>query len=94
MTYRQLPSDPVGYAVDKVTGTVHTRYAPHAVGFARTRSATGVWAILGRDPVPCETCYGPGVPVRHFTADDLELLPPAPEPKKRRHRKMPEVQGS
>ena len=80
MTYRPLPIDPVGYAVDPKTGEVHTRWASHAVGLPRTRQATGVWAILGREPVPCRECYGPAVPVRHLNADDLELLPPEPEP--------------
>lgn len=87
--YRPLPADPVGYAVEPETGIVHRRYAAHAVGYPRTRLASGVWAIVGRDPIPCPECFGPAAPVHAITADDLELLPPTPAP--RWHRRRPPV---
>lgn len=68
-----LPPDPEGYAVDVDLGFVHARYAEHAVGLPRTRSAAGVAAMLSGGPVrPCSLCYPPPPP------------PPAPPRARRR----------
>ena len=54
----RIPLDPIGYAVNIGTGTIHTRYADHGNG-TRTRTTKGVLALLDGQPgKPCVTCYG------------------------------------
>ena len=55
----KLPADPVGYSVNRETGTVHTRYpGVHAGNVQRTRTARGVETLLdGRPMHVCRTCY-------------------------------------
>jgi hypothetical protein len=59
MTEPRIPLDPDGYAVNPVTGTVHTRYPKHDAGLHfRTRTVKGVLHYLaGREPIICATCY-------------------------------------
>ena len=53
-----IPTDPEGYAVDRVLHAVHRRYAVHAAGLARTRSVAGVLTLLaGAEPVVCRRCW-------------------------------------
>lgn len=54
-----IPLDPIGYAVNSSTGTVHTRYVGEHGGVTqRTRTVKGVETILdGRKLNVCAICY-------------------------------------
>ena len=53
-----IPLDPIGYAVNPSTGTIHTRYADHARDSYRTRTVKGVETLLdGRKPNVCGLCF-------------------------------------
>jgi hypothetical protein len=71
----KIPIDPIGYAVNENTGTIHTRYADHGNG-TRTRTVKGVETLLnGKKGTACKLCY----PSPHY-----DTPAPSSEPPKRR----------
>lgn len=66
----QIPDSETGYSVS-TTGTIHTRYAPHAGNAARTRTTTGVASLLDeRDGTVCQVCFPPSDPAPQAKAEE------------------------
>ena len=54
----RIPLDPLGYAVNVSTATVHSRYAEHAGKVHRTHDPKRVESMLaGRSISVCSVCY-------------------------------------
>lgn len=54
-----IPTSPVGWAIDLERRILHRRYADHARGLPRVRTAAEVRTYLGDSPTGCSSCWPP-----------------------------------